>query len=53
MIDPLPEDLCPMASFFRPLYTNTHPVVRAALSQRLIDHRLFIYERHLELPVVF
>lgn len=53
MIDPLPEDLCPMASFFRPLYTNTHPVVRAALSQRLIDHRLFIYEQHLELPVVF
>lgn len=53
MIDPLPEELCPMASFFRPLYTNTHPVVRAALSQRLIDHRLFIYERHLELPVVF
>lgn len=53
MIDPLPEDLCPMASFFRPLYTNTHPVIRAALSQRLIDHRLFIYEQHLELPVVF
>ena len=53
LIDPLPEDLCPMATFFRPLYTNTHPVVRAALSQRLIDHRLFIYEEHLELPVVF
>ncbi len=53
LIEPLPEDLCPMASFFRPLYTNHHPVVRAALSQRLIDHRLFIYEQHLELPVVF
>ena len=53
LIDPLPEDLCPMASFFRPLYTNTHPVVRGALSQRLIDHRMFVYAQHLELPVVF
>jgi hypothetical protein len=42
-----------MASFFRPLYTNTHPVVRAALSARLIAHREFIYREFLELPVVF
>jgi hypothetical protein len=42
-----------MASFFRPLYTNHHPVVRAALSPRLIAHRAFIYENFLELPVVF
>jgi hypothetical protein len=42
-----------MASFFRPLYTNHHPVVRAALTQRLADHRDFIYREYLELPVVF
>lgn len=53
LIDPLPEDLCPMATFFRPLYTNRHPVVRAALSERLIAHRMFVYREHLELPVVF
>jgi len=53
LIDPLPEEQCPMASFFRPLYTNTHPVVRAALSARLIAHREFIYREFLELPVVF
>jgi len=53
LIDPLPEALCPMASFFRPLYTNNHPVVRAALTRRLEDHREFIYREYLELPVVF
>lgn len=53
LIEPLPEAQCPMASFFRPLYTNHHPVVRAALSPRLITHRAFIYENFLELPVVF
>ena len=42
-----------MASFFRPLYTNHHPVVRAALTPRLVDHREFIYREYLELPVVF
>ncbi len=53
MIEPLPEDQCPMATFFRPLYTNRHPVVRAALSARLLAHRAFIYGEYLELPVVF
>ena len=53
LIEPLPEAQCPMASFFRPLYTNHHPVVRAALSARLVAHRAFIYENFLELPVVF
>lgn len=53
LIEPLPEAQCPMASFFRPLYTNHHPIVRAALSPRLIAHRAFIYENFLELPVVF
>jgi len=53
LIDPLPEALCPMASFFRPLYTNRDPVIRAALSPRLIAHRDFVYRTHLELPVVF
>ena len=53
LIEPLPEELCPMASFFRPLYTNHHPVIRAALSARLIAHRDCIYREFLELPVVF
>ena len=53
LIEPLPEALCPMATFFRPLYTNHHPVIRAALSARLIAHREFIYREFLELPVVF
>lgn len=53
LIDPLPEEACPMASFFRPLYTNEHPVVRGALTPRLREHRDFIYREYLELPVVF
>jgi glutathione S-transferase len=53
LIDPLPEELCPMASAFRPLYTNNHPILRAALSDHLRAHRDFIYRDFLELPVVF
>ncbi len=52
-LDPLPEDLCPMATAFRPVYTNSHPDVQAALTPALRDHRLFVYENHLELPIVF
>lgn len=53
LVQPLPEDLCPMATAFRDVYTNKDPVVQAALSPLLLEHRDFIYREYLELPMVF
>jgi len=50
---PLPQDLCPMSTDYRPSYTNTDPLVAEALTPALRDHRDFIYETHLTLPIVF
>ncbi len=51
MIKPLPEEQCPMPPDFRALYTNNDPVVAAAAAPILFEHRDFIYENFLELPV--
>lgn len=51
MIDPLPDDLCPMAPLFRDVYTNTDPVLAAAASPALMAHRDWIYRQHLQLPI--
>lgn len=53
LIQPLPPELCPMATGFRVFYTNTDPVVAAAISPLLLEHRDFIYHQYLELPIVF
>jgi hypothetical protein len=53
LIQPLPPELCPMATAFRAFYTEKNPVVLAALSPLLLAHRDFIYQQYLELPVVF
>jgi glutathione S-transferase len=53
MLDPLPPDLCPMATAFRGSYSNPDPEVQDALSSLLLQHRDFIYRSYLELPVVF
>jgi glutathione S-transferase len=53
IVRPLPEDLCPMAASFRDMYTEKNPVVVAAISPSLLEHRDFIYREYLELPVVF
>lgn len=54
-LNPLPPALCPMASAFRhpDIYGNADPQIAAALSPALLAHRDFIYEQHLELPIVF
>ncbi|HKD69568.1 MAG TPA: glutathione S-transferase C-terminal domain-containing protein [Candidatus Binataceae bacterium] len=51
IINPLPDDLCPMAPEFRKAYTNKDPAVAAAVSPLLYEHRDFIYHQYLELPV--
>ncbi|MDK1023616.1 MAG: hypothetical protein QGD92_05220 [Gammaproteobacteria bacterium] len=53
LIHPLPHDLCPMLDFIRAAYQSGDEDINAALSQRLIDHQMFIYETHLQLPVVW
>jgi hypothetical protein len=51
LIEPLPENLCPMPSELRRRYTCEDPVVRAAITPQLLAHRDFIYHEYLELPV--
>jgi len=53
LIQPLPEDQCPMATAFRAFYVTTDPSVVAATTSALLEHRDFIYQEYLELPVVF
>ncbi len=51
LIQPLPHDLCSMPEPFRKLYTNTDPVVQAAVNPLLLEHRDFTYHTYLELPI--
>lgn len=51
LIEPLPHELCPMPQAFCKMYTNTDPVVQAAVAPILMEHRDFIYHTYLQLPV--
>jgi len=51
LIEPLPENLCPMPPEFRRRYICEDPAVRAATTPQLLAHRDFIYHEYLELPV--
>jgi len=51
LVEPLPEDLCAMSAPMRAGYGMAHPDVTAALDRGLLEHRDFIYETHLELPI--
>lgn len=51
IINPMPDDLCPMTPLMRKTYTNKDPEIAAAASPILYEHRDFIYHEHLELPV--
>ena len=42
-----------MATTFRAFYVTTDPVVVAATTSALLEHRDFIYQEYLELPIVF
>ena len=52
-LDPMPPERCPMADSFRGPYGNTEPRLAKALIPELLKHRDFIYDSHLELPIVF
>jgi glutathione S-transferase len=53
MLQPLPAELCPMPDALRGQYGSLTPEIHAALDPALLDHRDRIYEKHLELPLVF
>ena len=54
ILDPMPPERCPMADAFRGgPYGNSDPRIEKALTPALRAHRDFIYETHLELPIVF
>ncbi len=53
MVDPLPPHLCPMDENLRASYTLADPQLLAAVDPFLLEHRDFIYEEYLELPLDF
>jgi len=53
IVRPLPNDLCPMPDMVRGWYDKPHPVVDDACDPILFEHRDFIYENHLTLPLDF
>ena len=53
LIRPMPPELCPMATSFREMYTERNPLIVAAMTPSLMEHRDFIYSEYLELPVIF
>jgi hypothetical protein len=52
LVQPLPADLCPIPEGLRATFTNTNPVISAAITPELLAHRDFIYREYLELPMV-
>jgi glutathione S-transferase len=54
-LDPMPEDRCPMSTDFRqpPFYGSVNDEIDRALTAELRAHRDFVYETHLQLPIVF
>ncbi|MFT5695840.1 MAG: glutathione S-transferase, partial [Myxococcota bacterium] len=52
MVSPLSQEQCPMPDYLRQSYSTVDETIASALAPELIEHRDFIYENHLELPVV-
>jgi hypothetical protein len=51
VLAPLSPDVCPMVPAMRQAFESIEPAVRAAVSRQLIEHRDFMYERHLTFPI--
>ena len=51
LVQPLPEAQCPMSGPMRASYESRHPALREALDPIVLEHRNFVYEGWLELPV--
>jgi glutathione S-transferase len=53
LIEPLPHEINPMQDGLRRLYTNTDPVIAAAVRPVLMEHREMMYRDHLPTPLDF
>ncbi len=53
LIQPLPQELCPMTPGLRRAQTVTDPQILQALNPILLEHRDFIYHEYLQLPMDF
>jgi len=53
LLDPLPKEHCPMSDAFRPAFTVSDPIVKAALDPLLLDHRSRIFQAHFRDPMEF
>jgi glutathione S-transferase len=53
LLEPLPDEACPLPGPLRAMYATRDPVIRAALDPALLAHRDFVYREHLALPMDF
>jgi len=53
MVEPLPHEQCPMSAGMRAAYSLVDPDVRKAADPILLEHRDFIFDEYLELPLDF
>ena len=53
LLEPLPHDINPMQDGLRRLYSNTDPVIAAAVRPILIEHRAMMYRDFLQTPLDF
>jgi len=51
LLDPLPQEQCPMPEALRPRFTLNDPVVKAALDPILLEHRSRIFNEHFRSPM--
>jgi len=51
LLEPLPPELCAMPKSLRAAFVATDPATRKALDPILLEHRDFVYETFLELPL--
>jgi glutathione S-transferase len=51
LLEPMPHERCPMPDWLRASYATRYPEVHDALDPALLEHRDFVYERYLELPI--
>lgn len=51
LLDPLPKEQCPMPDAYRPGFTVTDPIVKAALDPLLLEHRTRIFRDHFRNPM--
>ncbi len=51
LLDPLPKEQCPMPEAYRPGFTVSDPMVKAALDPLLIEHRTRVFRDHFRNPM--